>query len=73
MFFYVNDVIFAYRENRQKTTNELIIRFNKMFEFKNLEKIKHFFEIKVIIKDENDDKTIYLVQNAYVDKLMKEY
>jgi hypothetical protein len=44
-----------------------------MFEFKNLEKIKHFFEIKVIIKDENDDKTIYLVQNAYVDKLMKEY
>jgi hypothetical protein len=45
-----------------------------MFEFRNLEKIKHFLEIKVIIQDENDDdRTVYLVQDAYVDKLMKEY
>jgi hypothetical protein len=45
-----------------------------MFEFRNLEKIKHFLEIRIIIQDENDeDKAVYLVQDAYVDKLMKEY
>jgi hypothetical protein len=45
-----------------------------MFEFRNLEKIKHFLEIRVIIQDENDDdRAVYLVQDAYVDKLMKEY
>jgi hypothetical protein len=35
MFFYVNDVIFAYKMNRQQTTNELIIRLNIIFEFRN--------------------------------------
>ncbi len=45
-----------------------------MFEFRNLEEIKHFLEIRIIIQDENDDdRAVYLVQDAYVDKLMKEY
>ncbi len=74
MFFYVNDVIFAFRTDREKATDELIARLNTMFEFRNLEEIKHFLEIKIIIQDENDDdRTVYLVQDAYVDKLMKEY
>jgi hypothetical protein len=60
--------------NRQQTADELIIRLNTMFEFRDLKKIKHFLEIRVIIQDENDnDRTVYLVQDAYVDKLMKEY
>jgi hypothetical protein len=59
--------------NRQQTADELIIRLNTMFEFRDLEEIKHFLEIKVIIQDENDDRAVYLVQDAYVDKLMKEY
>jgi hypothetical protein len=60
--------------NRQQTADELIIRLNTMFEFRDLKKIKHFLEIRIIIQDENDDdRTVYLVQNAYVDKLMKEY
>ncbi len=73
MFFYVDDVIFAYKVNRQQTADELIIRFNTMFEFRDLEEIKHFLEIKIIIQDESDDRAVYLVQDAYVDKLMKEY
>jgi hypothetical protein len=45
-----------------------------MFELRNLKEIKHFLEIKIIIQDEkNNDKAFYFVQNAYVDKLMKEY
>jgi hypothetical protein len=44
-----------------------------MFEFRDLEKIKHFLEIRIIIQDESDDRAVYLVQDAYVDKLMKEY
>ncbi len=51
MFFYVNDVIFVYKMNRQQTTNDLITRLNKMFEFRNLEEIKHFLEIRIIIQD----------------------
>jgi hypothetical protein len=75
MFFYVNDVIFAFRIDRRKVTDELIVRLNTMFEFRDLEEIKHFLEIRVIIQDENDDdeRAVYLVQDAYVDKLMKEY
>jgi hypothetical protein len=69
----VNDVIFAYRVDRQKTTDQLIVRLNKMFEFRDLKEIKHFLEIRVIIQDESDDRAVYLVQDAYVDKLMKEY
>jgi hypothetical protein len=73
MFFYVNDVIFAYRIDRQKTADQLIVRLNKMFEFRDLKKIKHFLEIRIIIQDESDDRAVYLVQDAYVDKLMKKY
>jgi hypothetical protein len=73
MFFYVNDVIFAFRIDRGKATDELIARLNTMFEFRNLEEIKHFLEIRIIIQDEGDDRAVYLVQDAYVDKLMKEY
>jgi hypothetical protein len=69
MFFYVNDVIFAFRTDRRKVTDELIARLNTMFEFRNLEEIKHFLEIRVIIKN----REIYLIQDAYVDKLTKEY
>jgi hypothetical protein len=49
MFFYVNDVIFAYRIDRQEAADQLIARLNKMFEFRNLEEIKHFLKIRVII------------------------
>ncbi len=74
MFFYVDDIIFAYRIDRQQTTEDLIVRLNKMFEFRDLEEIKHFLEIKVIIHDQNDEnRAVYLVQDAYVDKLIKEY
>jgi hypothetical protein len=69
MFFYVDDIIFAYRIDRQQTTKDLIARLNKMFEFRDLEEIKHFLEIRVIIKN----REVYLVQDAYVDKLMKKY
>jgi hypothetical protein len=62
MFFYVNDVIFAFKIDREKITNELIIRLNTMFVFRNLNEIKHFLEIKIIIQDENDDdRTVHLV------------
>jgi hypothetical protein len=74
MFFYVDDVIFAYRVDRQQAADELITRLNTMFEFRDLGEIKHFLGIRVIIQDENDgDRAVYLVQDAYVDKLMKEY
>jgi hypothetical protein len=67
-------VIFAYRIDRQETADQLIARLNTMFEFRDLEEITHFLEIRIIIQDENDEnRTIYLVQNAYVDKLMKKY
>jgi hypothetical protein len=45
-----------------------------MLEFKNLEEIKHFLEIRVIIHDQNDEnRAVYLVQDAYIDKLTKEH
>jgi hypothetical protein len=44
-----------------------------MFKFRDLKKIKHFLEIKIFIQHKSDNKTVYLVQDVYVNELMKEY
>ena len=79
MFFYVDDIIFAFKTDRRQTTETLINQMKKMFECRELDEIIHFLEIKMIIRDEisltNEfsDKAIYLMQNAYMNKLVKDY
>ncbi len=69
MFFYVNDIMFAYRTNRKRTAEDLIARLKSIFEMRDMRQMKFFLEIRIIQTFES----IYLVQNIYIDKLVKNY
>jgi hypothetical protein len=69
MFFYVNDIVFAYRTNRKRVAESYIARLKSMFEMRDMKSIKFFLEIRVI----QTIDSIYLVQDTYIDKLVKNY
>jgi hypothetical protein len=69
MFFYVDDIVFAFPKHRKRVAEALIERLKAMFECRDLGEVKFFLGVRVI-KTVN---FIYLIQNAYVDKLVKEY
>ncbi len=68
MFFYVDDIVFAYRTNRKRNAESYIARLKSMFEMRDMKSMKFFLEIRVIQND-----SIYLVQDTYIDKLVKDY
>jgi hypothetical protein len=69
MFFYVDDIVFAYRVDRQQAAELLISKLKDIFEMRNLDILKFFLKIRVIQKPE----VIFLVQDAYAEKLIKKY
>ncbi len=68
MFFYVDDIVFAYRTNRKRIAESYIARLKSMFEMRDMRSMKFFLEIRIIQND-----SIYLVQDTYIDKLIKNY
>ncbi len=69
MFFYVDDIVFAYRVDRQQAVELLISKLKDIFEMRNLGTLKFFLRMRVIQKSE----MIFLVQDVYAEKLIKEY
>ncbi len=69
MFFYVDDIVFAYRVDRQQAAELLISKLKDIFEMRNLDTLKFFLKMRVIQKSE----MIFLVQNVYAEKLIKKY
>ncbi len=69
MFFYVNDIVFAYRTNRKRAAESYIARLKSMFEMRDMRLIKFFLDVRIIQTIES----IYLVQDTYIDKLIKNY
>ncbi len=69
MFFYVNDIVFAYRSNRKRVAEAYIDRLKSIFEMRNMSHVKFFLRIRIIQTIES----IYLVQDTYIDKLVKNY
>ncbi len=69
MFFYVNDIMFAYRTNRKQIAESYITRLKSMFEMRDMKSIKFFLKIRIIQKFDS----IFLMQDTYIDKLMKNY
>ncbi len=69
MFFYVDDIVFAYRVDREHAAELLISKLKDIFEMRNLDTLKFFLKMRVI--QQSDE--IYLMQDAYVEKLIKEY
>jgi hypothetical protein len=69
MFFYMNDIMFAYRTNRKRIAESYIARLKSMFEMRDIRSIKFFLEVRII----QTIDSIYWVQDTYIDKLAKNY
>lgn len=71
LFFYVDDIVFAYRLDKLEEVEEYISQFKKWFEIRDMGQLTYFLGVRVIRNV--DAGIISLVQDAYMDKLTKEY
>jgi hypothetical protein len=69
MFFYVNDIVFAFIASRKKNAENLIRRLKDIFDMRNLNSLNFFFDVRILQKFD----TIWLMQNFYMNKLIKNY
>jgi hypothetical protein len=69
MFFYVNDIVFAFTTSRMKNAENLIRRLKDIFDMRNLDSLNFFLDVRILQKFD----TIWLIQNFYMNKLIKNY
>jgi hypothetical protein len=69
MFFYVNDIVFAFIASRQIKAENLIRRLKDIFDMKNLNSLNFFLDVRILQKLD----MIWLIQNFYMNKLIKIY
>ncbi len=69
MFFYVNDIVFAFTASRKKNAKNLIRRLKNIFDVRNLDSLNFFLDVRILQKLD----TIWLIQNFYMNKLIKNY
>jgi hypothetical protein len=69
MFFYVNDIVFAFTASRKKNAENLIRRLKDIFDMRNLNSLNFFLDVRILQKFD----TIWLIQNFYMNKLIKNY
>lgn len=68
-FFYMNNIIIASKLNQRDNVDVYVRQLIKMFEIRNLNIMKFFFEIRIIC----EKKTVFIIQNIYMKKLIKKY
>ncbi len=69
MFFYVNDIVFAFIASREKNAKTLIRRLKNIFNMKNWNSLNFFLDVRILQQLD----TIWLIQNFYMNKLIKNY
>jgi hypothetical protein len=69
MFFYVNDIIFAFTKSRKKNAKNLIRWLKDIFDMRNLNSLNFFLDVRIL----QEFDTIWLIQNFYMNKLIKKY
>ncbi len=69
MFFYVNDIVFAFTTSRKKDAKNLIRRLKDIFDMRNLNSLNFFLDVRNLQKFD----TIWLIQNFYMNKFIKNY
>jgi hypothetical protein len=69
MFFYVNDIVFAFTASRERDVKNLIRRLKDIFDMRNLDSLNFFLDVRILQKLD----TIWLIQNFYMNKLIKNY
>jgi hypothetical protein len=71
LFFYVNDIVMTYRADKKEEIEVYVLRFKKMFEIRDMSALIYFLEVRII--QDNEIDTIHLIQDAYMNKLIKKY
>ncbi len=69
MFFYVNDIVFAFTASRKKDAKNLIRRLKNIFDMRDLKSLNFFLDVRILQKFD----IIWLIQNFYMNKLIKNY
>jgi hypothetical protein len=69
MFFYVNDIVFAFTASREKNAENLIRRLKDIFDMRDLDSLNFFLDVRILQQFD----TIWLIQNFYMNKLIKNY
>ncbi len=69
MFYYVNDIVFAFTALREKDAKNLIRRLKEIFDMRNLNSLNFFLDVRILQKFD----TIWLIQNFYMNKLIKDF
>jgi hypothetical protein len=67
MFFYVNDIVFAFTTSREKHAKSLIRWLKDIFDMRDLDSLKFFLDVRILQKLD----TIWFIQTFYMNKLVK--
>ncbi len=68
MFFYVNDIVFAFTALRKKDAENLIRRLKNIFDMRDLNSLNFFLDVRILQKLD----MIWLIQNFYMNKSIKD-
>jgi hypothetical protein len=63
MFFYVNNIVFAFTASREKDAKNLIRRLKNIFDMRDLNSLNFFFDVRILQKFD----TIWLIQNYVIN------
>ncbi|KAM4067467.1 reverse transcriptase (RNA-dependent DNA polymerase) [Hirsutella rhossiliensis] len=71
VFFYVDDIIWAYRKRDQQVATEAISGLQQRYKMSILGEPKWFLGIRIL--RHRPSRTIWLTQDAYIDKIAHKY
>jgi hypothetical protein len=71
IFFYVDDICCLYRADQASNMDKILTDLMKLYEFHMLGEITWFLGIRII--RDRQAKKIWLCQDAYIEKIAKEY
>lgn len=71
IFFFVDDLVFIFPENRRDDTLKMLKKLTERFEFRILGEIEWFLGVK--ISRNRINKTLRLSQQSYIEKTCREY
>lgn len=63
--------MFIFAAHREQDVKELIQRLKKTYKFRDLGQLQYFLGIRII--HNIDNRRIYMCQDGYIDKLIKDY
>ncbi|QGA13501.1 hypothetical protein EYB26_001151 [Talaromyces marneffei] len=69
LFFYVDDIVLAYKKEREAEANEIMARLRKKYNITGGEDLDWFLGMRIV--RDREKKLIWLSQATYIDKIAK--